>query len=512
MSTVSQVTLEGPMITRLKVGQWSAAAALILTLFMCSIPAVQAAEFEPTPEEILAMARGQVGERWYGIYVLGKKVGWQRERWEERKEALCNASEFTLKLAFLGKVSTITSREETCYSLTPPYPMQSYKSTRDEDGRTVTIAGSRVEEELVYEITTDNRTRTSKVALDSDLLAYAVGWAGIARMKEGDVINSKNFDELTSKIRWQKFTLQGKEKRTLLGKQQLLYKIRILDETGMDLDTLVNQEGVILEGAMGPSIRIVLEDKKTALRKDLDLLDLYSTSFIAAKGEIDLARVTAVKHFKARLAGESALDLAANNRQKIIKREENSLTLEVDACAKPELDKSPDLKQFLVCNADIPCDAEDLVKLATQNVGSKPDSLDKALALATWVHRNFQYSLGSGGGTGAQILAAKKGDCTEYSKGLITLLRAVGIPARQLSGIVLASDTPPSFAYHAWVEVWVDGQGWVPVDPTWGYFPVDATHIVFDVDEGLQMAAHLGGLTLDILELTYDDAPEVKCD
>ncbi len=512
MSTVSQVTLEGTMTSRSKVGRWLAAWALTLVLLTLPNPSLQAAEIEPTSKEVLSMARGQVGERWYGIYVLGKKVGWQRERWEERKETLCNASEFTLKLAFLGKVSTITSREETCYSLTAPYPMHSYKSTRDEDGRSVTIAGTRKKEELVYEITTDNRTRTSKVALDSDLLAYAVGWAGVARMKDGDVINSKNFDELTGKIRWQKFTLEGKEKRTLLGKQQLLYKIRILDETGMDLDTLVNQEGVILEGAMGPSIRIVLEDKKTALRKDLDLLDLYSTSFIAAQGEIDLARVTAVKRFKAKLSGESALDLAANNRQKILKREENSLTIEVDACAKPELNKSPDLKKFLACNADIPCDAEDLVKLAAQLIGKSTKPLEKAQALTGWVHKNFQYSLGSGGGTGAQILAAKKGDCTEYSKGLITLMRAVGLPSRQLSGIVLASDTPPSFAYHAWVEVWIDGQGWLPVDPTWGYFPVDATHIVFDVDEGLQMAAHLGGLTLDILELTYDDTPEVKCD
>lgn len=500
------------MVSFCQVGRCRAGGALLALFCLLTAPYVHAAQVEPTDKEILAMARAQIGERWYGIYVLGKKVGWQRERWEERPELMCNASEFTLKLAFLGKVSTITSREETCYALDTPFPMQSYKSTRDEDGRTVTITGSRVEEELVYEVTADKRTRTSRVPLDSDLLAHAVGWAPVARMEEGDEIHSHSFDELTAKSRWQRFTLKGREKRTLLGKQQHLYKIRILDETGMDLDTLVNQEGVILEGAMGPSIRIVLEDKQTALRKDLDLLDLYSSSFVAAEGKIDLARVTAVKRFKARLRGESPLDMANNNRQEVLEKEDLAVTLVVDSCATPAKNKTPDLKPFLVCNADIPCDAEDLVKLAGQTVGKAKKPLNKALALTGWVHGNFQYSLGSGGGTGAQILAARKGDCTEYSKGLITLLRAAGLPARQLSGIVLASDTPPSFAYHAWVEVWIDGRGWVSMDPTWGAFPVDATHIVFDVDGGLQMAAHLGGLTLEIIDVTYDKLQGVKCD
>lgn len=500
------------MLSRCKVQRWYITGLLLLAICLIRVPGALAAEVQPTAEEVLAMARGQKGERWYGIYVLGKKVGWQQERWEERKEMLCNASQFTLKLAFLGKVSTITSREETCYSLAAPSSMVSYNSMRDEDGRVVTIAGKRDGDELVYEVTTDARTHTSRVPLDSDLLEHAVGWACVARMKDGDKINSRSFDELTGKSRWQRFTLDGTEMRTLRGKQQQLFKIRIRDEAGMDLDTLVNREGVILEGAMGPSIRIVLEDQQTALRKDLDLLDLYSTSFVAATGKIDLAQVLAVKHFKARLTGESSLDMAPNDRQKVVERGEKSVTLEVDACTTKTVNKSPDLKDFLVCNADIPCAEEDLVKLATQTVGSAKDPLAKALALTTWVHKNFHYSLGSGGGTGAQILEAKKGDCTEYSKGLITLLRAVGLPARQLSGIVLASDTPPSFAYHAWVEVWIDGRGWLPVDPTWGSFPVDATHIVFDVDGGLQMAAHLGGLKLDILAISYDESGEVKCD
>jgi hypothetical protein len=467
-------------------------------------------EIVPTDTEVLAMARAQEGERWYGIYVLGKKVGWQQDRWLLADDRLCNESEFTLKLAFLGKVSMITSREKTCYANTPPFAALSYTSTRNEDGRVITIEGAREEQELVYRITAGTRTRTSRVPLDNDLLADAVGWAPIARER----IRSRHFDELTGKLQWQRFTLQGTEEKSLRGKPQKIFKMLIEDEAGMKLDALITREGVILEGAMGPSIRIVLEDKQTALRNDLALLDLYSTSFIPAEGDIDYARVTRVKHFELKLSGEGPLELATNGRQKILERGEGFVRIEVDACTHQAPAATPELTPFVACNADIPCDEEDVVKLAQEESKGASAPLDKARALARWVNRNFQYSLASGGGTGDQILAAKKGDCTEFAKALITLLRAAKIPARHLSGIVLASDTPPSFGYHAWVEAWIDGLGWVALDPTWGHDPVDATHIVFDVDEGLQMAAHLGGLTIQVVEVRYDEGEKggITCD
>lgn len=70
-----------------------------------------------------------------------------------------------------------------------------------------------------------------------------------------------------------------------------------------------------------------------------------------------------------------------------------------------------------------------------------------------------------------------RGDCTEFGTLFAALMRAVGIPARtvvghsaiQLSqgGIANATslwvDSP-----HLWAEFYVEGYGWVPVDPTFG--------------------------------------------
>ena len=472
----------------------------------------RAGEISPTHKEIVTTALAQDGTRWYGIYVMGKKVGWQRDKWEVTDKRACNEVEFSLKMAFLGQTNSITVSERACYELKPPFYLESFAAVKNESGNLINIEGKRQGEELVYEIDTGNQKRTSKVPADHDLLSHVLAWAGMARMQLGDHVNSFTFDEITAKKQWLKLTLQSVEKKTLMGARQKVYKVLMEDERGMKLDALLTEDGILLEGSMGPSMRIVLEDQKTATRTDLELLDLYSSGFITATGTFDFTKVSSTRKLKLKLTGDSAIELAPNRRQKLLERGANFVVVEIDACPAAANDGEKPEK-FLECSADVPCDLKEYRDLAKDIAGQHVGGLNKATAITTWVHKNFTYKLGAGGGTADLILKDKTGDCTEFSKATITLLRAAGLPARQLSGVVPASDHPLNFGYHAWVEVWLKGPGWTMVDPTWGHHPVDATHIVFDVDEGLQMFAHLGGLKIEILEVEYqqDDA-RVKCE
>lgn len=65
------------------------------------------------------------------------------------------------------------------------------------------------------------------------------------------------------------------------------------------------------------------------------------------------------------------------------------------------------------------------------------------------------------------IKALKKGygDCTEYSDLFVTLCRAKDIPARVVAGCVAEMSLNPN---HHWSEVFLEGVGWVPFDPTFG--------------------------------------------
>ncbi len=67
----------------------------------------------------------------------------------------------------------------------------------------------------------------------------------------------------------------------------------------------------------------------------------------------------------------------------------------------------------------------------------------------------------------------KKGFCEHYAGALVYLARAANIPARVVIGYQGGEKNPLSDYWiirnsnaHAWTEIWIEGRGWVRVDPT----------------------------------------------
>ncbi|MEZ5557437.1 MAG: DUF3488 and transglutaminase-like domain-containing protein [Pseudomonadales bacterium] len=68
---------------------------------------------------------------------------------------------------------------------------------------------------------------------------------------------------------------------------------------------------------------------------------------------------------------------------------------------------------------------------------------------------------------------SRRGFCSHYAGALVFMLRSVGIPARMVGGYQGGEVNPidghlmvRQFDAHAWAEAWLDGEGWVRVDPT----------------------------------------------
>ena len=74
-----------------------------------------------------------------------------------------------------------------------------------------------------------------------------------------------------------------------------------------------------------------------------------------------------------------------------------------------------------------------------------------------------------------EAFAEEVGVCQDHAHVFIAGARAIGIPARYVSGHLYrregASEQP---AAHAWAEAWIDGLGWVGFDPTNAMCPDDA--------------------------------------
>jgi len=112
-----------------------------------------------------------------------------------------------------------------------------------------------------------------------------------------------------------------------------------------------------------------------------------------------------------------------------------------------------------------------------------------------WVSHFLTYQVQPTDNGAEWAMVHKVGDCTEFSYLMVALLRACGIPARVLRGIVIADSSlqgvTPDFRAavgrkwtfatvltngeftsdnstgHAWLEYFIPGAGWITADPTW---------------------------------------------
>lgn len=111
-----------------------------------------------------------------------------------------------------------------------------------------------------------------------------------------------------------------------------------------------------------------------------------------------------------------------------------------------------------------------IIALAEQLSAGKSTVCDEVRAFYDYIGDNLVYSY-NGNNWGAQAALGEMGaDCTEFASLMIALSRAAGIPARYMEGILFLGDTPAELARteHAWLEVYLPGVGWTPMDPTLG--------------------------------------------
>lgn len=69
------------------------------------------------------------------------------------------------------------------------------------------------------------------------------------------------------------------------------------------------------------------------------------------------------------------------------------------------------------------------------------------------------------GWTAEDALAEGRGVCQDQAHVFVACARAMGVPARYVSGYLLMPDRDVQEASHAWAEAWLPDLGWVGFDP-----------------------------------------------
>ncbi len=116
--------------------------------------------------------------------------------------------------------------------------------------------------------------------------------------------------------------------------------------------------------------------------------------------------------------------------------------------------------------------------LARAWVGDETDPLRQARRVEHRLRVDYTYDLNSPSGATADpldhfLFVSKRGHCEYYSTAMAVLLRALGVPSRNVTGFAGATYNRFGHFYavrqgdaHSWVEAYIDGNGWTRFDPT----------------------------------------------
>lgn len=114
------------------------------------------------------------------------------------------------------------------------------------------------------------------------------------------------------------------------------------------------------------------------------------------------------------------------------------------------------------------CQSDFMQDIAIQKFGGIQHGYGRIQAIRDWVfnHVRFQSNSSTSHTTAIDTYLTKVGVCRDFAHLMITLCRALSIPARFVTGIDYGSDPilgPTDF--HAYVEVYLDGR-WYIFDPS----------------------------------------------
>ena len=131
-------------------------------------------------------------------------------------------------------------------------------------------------------------------------------------------------------------------------------------------------------------------------------------------------------------------------------------------------------------NLALPSSGNPQARLLAQQLFAQSDSdpVRYIQAIERWINQTeFRYTLSPPRLTTNRIdeflFNTKAGFCEHYSSSFTFMLRAAGIPARVVAGYQGGEPSRNGNVWevrqmdaHAWTEAWLEGQGWVRVDPT----------------------------------------------
>lgn len=448
---------------------------------------------------------------YYGVYMLGKKAGWARlsltRLHDAKTPGYALRMEMSLKITSAGAKIEVYSLASEEFDAKPPYrfrggvssetagpSVKEIKLTRTDKGFDATIRAG------------DERTDKQIAALDYTLADVATMYLWIRQKPElGDTITARTFDFDDLKIHPMVYKLMATKKAVASGVKLNYHELEVTSPKE-EVSGLVryDQKGEkLLSMKIGGLVELRIEPESLA-KNTVFSGDLFTLGIV--KVDKSVGDGSTISSLILETVGKQDLRLKSGPRQAVIRNASGTYTLKLGkAHGIPTKASAQEVADYLAETGAYPISHAKVQALAKEAVGDVKAADEKVKRLVRFVSGYITPSYTTQPLTVMDLLKGRKGDCTQFALLLTTLARAVGVPAREVSGLVLLGDDGKTFGLHTWNELVLDGH-WVPVDATVGETEINPIHISFGHgmgDQAVNMLAAYNKLSFRVVEVQH---------
>lgn len=443
---------------------------LILVSLLAPL-AVSARTFSP-------LAGPPAGERWFGIYFSDERTGFTRLKISEVPAGYLIESDSSVKMSGFGFSREASARES--YQVNRDLSLRSFEVSQTIDGSPMKLTGLVGAKALSVTTETKGNRRVKTLPVKGRVYPPAVLnlYPLMQKAVAGKKFRVTMFDPEGVALKEVRITALGFE--TLDGQDVLHLRNNLypfvdndiwVDSSGNTLRESVRDGWIDTRAEKVDEARVFLAEAAIG-KKDL-LLD-----FSLIPVDKSLEHPATLRSLTVEFSGFAEnLPLISDSVQKA-ERLDGTLvrfTVEVGtppAACTPSAAETTAPQNYLEATERILTADPGIVQRTKEILAETKDSRQMVEKLVSWVAENVTEST-TNSQSPLETLEKRNGNCQSQALLYASLARAAGIPTRFVSGLVYAEGK--GFLYHSWAESYVGF--WLPVDPTFGEVPVNATHI-----------------------------------
>lgn len=442
-------------------------------------------------------------EEWMGIYSGGDKIGYSHTIYKPKGENLQIFEETKLNMDTLGTKQVVDIR--STYLLNK-YELLAFEFSMKAGPVDLRAEGKREGKKLNIQISSISGNSNITFPLETEPIVSPIifKWLAGQKPKIGKRYVETIFDPtliLTgaeTKDLQATLSIEDEEQITIPYGNFKTYRVKMLF---MDSESTywITEDGEIIKEASPPGLVSLRESKEKVLGETLQSLDIVQKTAISSNISLDNPRT--LKFLRVKIDGiETPKELNPEDDRKFledgiieVRRSDLSQIIPYEI---PYTDEA--YKSYTKSTSLIQSDDPKIIEESVEILKGEKDSLLAAIEINNWVYEKLEKVPTVSLPNALDVLETKRGDCNEHAALFAALSRAAGIPTKIVFGMVYVNG---KFYYHAWNEVFLGS--WIPVDPTFGQFPADASHIKFvegDLNRGSEIIRLVGKIKIEILD------------